>query len=402
MRAYERLIKYTEFETGSDENNLNCPSSPEQLKLAEYLVSELKGMGIDNATVDENSYVYAKIPANSETITGKTIGFIAHLDTISDVEFRNVRPKVIENYDGNEIVLNEENKVIMPPLEKYKGCSLVVTDGMTILGADNKAGIAEIMTMAERLMNDPTILHGEVCIGFTPDEEINRGAERFDIVKFGADYAYTLDGGDFGQVEYETFNAVNAKVTIKGKSVHTGTAKQGGMKNANNIAMEFDSMLPENERPEYTEGHEGFYHLMDVTSDVEKAEMRYLLRDFDSTKIKIKRAMLEKVAEFLNTKYGNGTVKVELFDRYQNMAEMILPHMHLIENAKEAVKNAGGEVEVCAIRGGTDGAQLSFMGLPCPNLGTGSGNHHGRHEYAVVEDMDKAVEMIINIVKAYR
>ena len=402
MRAYERLIKYTEFETGSDENSVTIPSTPEQLEFAEYLVSELKALGVSDVSVDEHSYVYAKIPANSELVTGKTIGFIAHLDTISDVEYRNVKPRVITDYDGKQIVLNEEGNVIMPSLEKYKGCSLVVTDGTTILGADNKAGIAEIMTMAERLMNDPSILHGEVCIAFTPDEEINRGSDYFDIEKFGADFAYTMDGGDFGQVEYETFNAVNARVTVFGKSVHTGTAKQGGMKNANNIAMEFDSMLPKNERPEYTEGHEGFYHLMDMTSDVERAEMRYLLRDFDKEQMQKKREIFVKIGEYLNAKYGEDTVKVELFERYSNMAEKILPHKHLIENAERAVIKAGGVVDVCAIRGGTDGAQLSFMGLPCPNLGTGSGNHHGRHEYAVVEDMDRAVEMMINIVESYR
>ncbi len=402
MRAYERLIKYTTFPTGSDENNEKCPSTEEQRAFAEYLVSELKALGVDSARVDEHGYVYAKIPANSEAVNGKKIGFIAHMDTISDVEYRNVKPRVVENYDGRDIVLNEEKGIVMPCLAEYEGCSLVVTDGTTILGADDKAGIAEIMTAVERLMTDNTILHGDVSIAFTPDEEIGRGADLFDIEGFGADFAYTVDGANHGQIEYENFNAINAKVTVNGKSVHPGEAKYGGMKNANSIALEFDSMLPKNERPEYTEGYEGFYHLMEIKSDVEKAEMRYILRDHDTTGIKIKRAMFEKTAEFLNTKYGKNTVNLELCDSYENMAERIKPHMHLIENAAKAIEMAGGVVDISPIRGGTDGARLSQMGLPCPNLGTGSSNHHGRFEYAVVEEMDKCVETIISIIKTYR
>lgn len=402
MRAYERLIKYTEYATGSDENNERCPSTESQRDFAEYLAEELRALGVADARVDENGYVYAKIPANCETEKGVTIGFIAHMDTISDVEYRNVKPRVVENYDGREIVLNKDNNIIMPPMPEYKGQSLLVTDGTTILGADDKAGIAEIMTAVERLINDDTIKHGEVCIGFTPDEEIGRGADLFDVKGFGADFAYTVDGADFGQIEYENFNAINAKVTITGKSVHPGEAKYGGMKNANNIAMEFDSMLPKNERPEYTEGYEGFYHLMEIKADVEVAEMRYILRDHDSTKIKIKRAMFEKIAEFLNTKYGKDTVNLELIDAYENMAEKIEPHYHLIDNAVKAIESVGGTVDISPIRGGTDGARLSQMGLPCPNLGTGSANHHGRFEYAVIEEMDKCVETIIRIIESYK
>lgn len=402
MRAYERLIKYTEFATGSDENNEKCPSTEEQRVFAEYLANELRTLGVSDSRVDENGYVYAKIPANSTTEKGVNIGFIAHMDTIGDVEYRNVKPRVIENYDGNEIVLNKEQNIIMPPMPEYKGQSLVVTDGTTILGADDKAGIAEIMTAVEMLMNDNSIKHGEVSIGFTPDEEIGRGADLFDVKGFGAHFAYTVDGANFGQIEYENFNAINAKVTVFGKSVHPGEAKYGGMKNANNIAMEFDLMLPKNERPEYTEGYEGFYHLMEVKSDVEMAEMRYILRDHDSTKIKIKRATFENIAEFLNRKYGRDTVKLELVDAYENMAKKIEPHYHLIDNAVRAIEEVGGIVDISAIRGGTDGARLSQMGLPCPNLGTGSANHHGRFEYAVVEEMDKCVETIINIIKSYR
>ncbi len=402
MKAYERLIKYTEFHTGSDENTESCPSTEEQRVFAEYLVSELKSMGVKEARVDENGYVYAKIPANSPEVKGKKIGFIAHMDTVSDVEYRNVKPRVVEKYDGGEIILNREKGIVMPPMPELRGQSLVVTDGTTILGADDKAGIAEIMTVAERLMTDDSIKHGDVLIGFTPDEEIGRGADLFDVEKFGADFAYTVDGARFGQIEYENFNAVNAKVIINGKSVHPGEAKYGGMRNANSIAMEFDMMLPKNERPEYTEGYEGFYHLMEIKSDVERAVMRYILRDHDNTKIKIKRAMFEKIAEFLNTKYGKDTVVLEIVDAYMNMAEKIAPHMHLIDNAAEAIERSGGDVEISPIRGGTDGARLSQMGLPCPNLGTGSANHHGRFEYAVVEEMDRCVETVIRIIESYR
>ncbi|MBR5314629.1 MAG: peptidase T [Clostridia bacterium] len=402
MKAYERLIKYTSFETGSDENCEKSPSSAGQMAFAEYLVSELKSLGIENAQVDEYGYVYAKIPANCADLSGKTIGFIAHMDTVSDVEYRNVKARVIESYDGEEIILNEEKNIKMPAMPEYEGFSLVVTDGTTILGADDKAGIAEIMTMAERLMTDKSLEHGEVAICFTPDEEIGRGTDYFDLKKFGADYAYTVDGGLFGEIEYENFNAINAKVTINGKNVHPGTAKMGGMKNANSIAFEFDSMLPKNERPEYTEGYEGFYHLTDIESSVEKAEMSYILRDPDNTKIKIKRAMFEKIAEFLNTKYGKGTVVLELKDSYANMAEKILPHFHLIENASRAIEMSGGIPKSELIRGGTDGVRLSFMGLPCPNLATGSDNHHGRFEFAVVEEMDMCVNTLVEITKAYK
>ncbi|MBR5322778.1 MAG: peptidase T [Clostridia bacterium] len=402
MRAYERLIKYTEFATGSDENNEKCPSTEAQRGFAEYLADELRLLGVTDVRVDENGYVYAKIPANCAVEKGVNIGFIAHMDTISDVEYRNVRPRVIEGYDGGEIVLNEKQRIVMPALPECKDKSLVVTDGTTILGADDKAGIAEIMTAVEALMSDNTIEHGEVCIGFTPDEEIGRGADLFKVNEFGAHFAYTVDGANFGQIEYENFNAINAKVKIKGKSVHPGEAKYGGMKNANGIAMEFESMLPKNEKPEYTEGYEGFYHLMEIKSDVENAEMRYILRDHDGTKIKIKRAMFESIADFLNKKYGKDTVELELVDVYENMAEKIEPHYHLIDDAVKAIESVGGVVDISPIRGGTDGARLSQMGLPCPNLGTGSANHHGRFEYAVIEEMDKCVETIIRIIESYR
>jgi len=329
------------------------------------------------------------------------------MDTVDSVEFNNVKPKIVNNYQGGDIVLNEEKNIVMkesefPILESYVGDSLVVTDGTTLLGADDKAGIAEIMTAVEKLMTDDSISHGDVCIAFTPDEEIGRGADLFDIKKFGADYAYTVDGGAHGQIEYENFNAVNSRVTFFGKSVHPGDAKNGMMKNALRIAMEFDSLIPQHERPEHTEGYEGFYHLMEAQGDVEKTVLRYILRDHDFVKIKIKRAMLEKCAEFLNTKYGKDTVKCEFVDSYSNMAEYIKPHMHLIDNACDAITESGGQVIMNPIRGGTDGVRLSKMGLPCPNLGTGSENHHGRFEFASVEAMDRCVDTIIKIIEKYR
>ena len=401
MRAYERLIEYTKYETGSDENNEKCPSTEGQRGFAEALVNELRAMGISNARVDENGYVYAYIEPNTDNKNAPAIGFIAHMDTVSDVEYRGVKPRLVPDYDGGEVVLNSEKGIVMPPLGRYIGKTLLVTDGTTILGADDKAGIAEIMTAAEYIMTHPEMKHGRICIGFTPDEEIGRGADLFDIEGFGADFAYTVDGADFGQVEYENFNAINASVRVNGKSVHPGEAKYGGMKNANRIALELDSLLPANERPEYTEGYEGFYHLMEMKSDVETAEMRYILRDHDSVGIKIKRAMLEKAAEFLNAKYGKGTVELTLTESYRNMAEKVKPHIHLIDNAAEAIEELGGNVDISPIRGGTDGARLSEMGLPCPNLGTGSANHHGRFEYAVVEDMDRCVETILGIAEKY-
>lgn len=407
MKAYERLIKYTKFHTGSGENNVNCPSTEAQREFADYLVNELHEMGIKSATVDENGYVYAKIPSNNGKPDGVKIGFIAHMDTVSDVEYRNVNTRVVEKYDGNNILLNSEKGIVMsvdefPSLENYVGRDLVVTDGTTILGADDKAGIAEIMTAAERIMNDGGIIHGDIMIGFTPDEEIGRGADLFDIKRFGADFAYTLDGGAFGQLEYENFNATNAKVVVNGKSVHPGSAKYGNMKNASKIAIEFDSMLPKAQRPEFTEMYEGFFHLTDMKGDVERCEMRYILRDHDATKLKIKKATMEKIADFLNTMYGKGTVELTLVDSYSNMAEYIEPHFHLIENGKKAIEMAGGIPDITPIRGGTDGARLSEMGLPCPNLGTGSENHHGRFEFACVQDMEKCVDTVLNIIGLYK
>jgi tripeptide aminopeptidase len=405
MRAYERLINYTKFETGSVSGNNSCPSSPEQLVFGKALADEMVSLGLQDVTIDENGYVFGTIPANIDHWNGTVIGFVAHMDVVRDVPFTKVKTRIVNNYDGMDIVLNEEKNIILSPkdfdsLNTYIGSDLVVTDGTTLLGADDKAGIAEILTMAERLHNDPEIKHGTIKIGFTPDEEIGRGADLFDVKKFGADFAYTVDGAAFGEVEYETFNAAAAHVIVDGVNIHPGSAKNK-MKNALNIAMEFNSMLPEKERPEHTEKYEGFYHLNNMEGIVDKAEMHYLLRDHDKTKLEERKAVMQEIAAKLNSKYGEGMVQVQIRDSYYNMAEQIKPHWHLIETAYEAVKELGGTPVSEPVRGGTDGSRLSYMGLPCPNLGTGSHNHHGKMEYACVQAMDQVVELLIKIAEKY-
>jgi tripeptide aminopeptidase len=405
MRAYERLLNYVQYETASDETSDTCPSTRGQLEFGHALVEEMQALGIKDASMDENGYVFGTIESNIEDWSGPVIGFIAHMDVVQDVPYQDIKARIVENYDGGDIILHQEEGIVLSSdeydsLKAYVGCDLVVTDGTTLLGADNKAGIAEILTMAEVLLNNPDIKHGTIKIGFTPDEEIGRGADRFDVKRFGADYAYTVDGGAFGEVEYETFNAATAKITIKGLNIHPGTAK-GKMKNASLIAMEFDSLLPAKERPEHTEGYEGFYHLTDLGGTVEEAHLTYILRDHDSTKFQEKKAMISQVVEKLNQKYGVGTVQVEIIDSYANMAEQIKPHWHLIETAHKAVKAVGGTPCSRPVRGGTDGARLSFMGLPCPNLGTGSHNHHSKMEYACVQAMDDCVSVLIKIAEEY-
>lgn len=404
-RAYERLIKYTEFETASDERNETCPSTHSQTEFAEYLVKEMKSIGITDAEKDENGYVFGTIPATVPEKGLPVIGFIAHMDVVDDVPFKNVKPHIIKNYDGGDITLNEKMNIIMSPsefteLENYRGCDLVVTDGTTLLGADDKAGIAEIMTAAEELLNDKTFPHGKLRIGFTPDEEIGRGALRFDVGRFGADFAYTLDGAAFGEVEYETFNASSAEITINGKNIHPGSSKNK-MKNALLIAMEFNGLLPEAEKPMYTEKYEGFYHLNEMNGNVEKASLHYILRDHDAEKLRKREKMINAAAEFINVKYGDKTITAEITQGYKNMVEMIKPHFHLIDNAFKAVEAVGGKPVCSPVRGGTDGSMLSYMGLPCPNLGTGSHNHHGRKEYACVQQMDKCVGTIKELARIY-
>ncbi len=405
MRAYERLIKYTTYPTGSDEHSTTHPSTPEQLVLGQALVKEMKSLGIQDASMDENGYVFGTIESNIENWSGTVIGFVAHMDVVDSVPFTGIKTSIIENYDGSKIILNAEQNVTLDPndfpyLNDYKGQDLLVTDGTTLLGADDKAGIAEIMTMAEHLYLHPEIKHGTIKIGFTPDEEIGKGADLFDVKKFGADFAYTVDGATFGEVEYETFNAASADVIINGASIHTGDAKDK-LINASLLAMEFNNLLPQLERPEYTEQYEGFYHLDKLEGIVDKAKMHYILRDHDLSKLEEKKAVIRNATNQLNAKYGDNTVQVEIKDTYFNMAEQIKPHWHLIEVAYEAVRELGGTPISRPVRGGTDGSRLSFMGLPCPNLGTGSHNHHGKSEFACIQAMDKCAELLVKIAEKY-
>ena len=405
MRAYERLIDYTKYATGSDQDSASCPSTPEQLEFGKALVSEMQSLGIKDANIDENGYVFGTIEANIANWDGPVIGFIAHMDVVRDVPYKQIKPRVITNYDGGDIVLDRKENVTLSPqeynsLQSYVGQDLVVTDGTTLLGADNKAGIAEILTMAEELLTNPEIKHGTIKIGFTPDEEIGRGADRFDVARFGADFAYTVDGGAFGEVEYETFNAATAKVNIKGYNIHPGAAKDK-MRNALLLAMEFNAMLPVNARPQYTENYEGFYHLANLTGVVENAQLVYIIRDHDDANFAEKKLEIQKVADLLNQRYGLEVVTVELIDSYRNMTEQIKPHWHLVETAYAAVKDVGGTPHSKPIRGGTDGSRLSFMGLPCPNLGTGSHNHHSKMEFACVQAMDACVAVLVKIAEKY-
>jgi len=369
------------------------------------LVQEMQELGIADANVDANGYVFGTIPANIPDWHGTTIGFIAHMDVVDDVEFRDIKTRVVENYDGGDILLNEALGIVMSPVEYASlrdkvGKTLVVTDGTTLLGADDKAGIAEILTMAEILNRDSSILHGDIKISFTPDEEIGRGADLFDVARFGADFAYTVDGGSFGDVEYETFNAASLHVTVHGLSTHPGSAKNV-MRNAALIAMEYAMLLPEDERPEKTENYEGFFHLTDMHGQVELAELSYILRDHDADILERRKADARRAADEINARYGAGTVEIIIRDSYRNMAEMVRPHWHLIETAYEAIRETGCEPSSVPVRGGTDGSRLSFMGLPCPNLPTGGYNGHGRMEYACAEEMDNCVEVLISIAQKY-
>jgi len=403
MKAYERLIRYTAFPTASDEASQSWPSTPEQRTFALALAEEMKELGMTEISVDENGYCFGTIESNIENWSGKTVGFIAHMDVVRDVPYENIKTRLIPNYDGGVVTLEsgaQMDPAEYPFLKNYVGETLLVTDGNTLLGADDKAGIADVLTYAEYCKEHPEYKHGRVRVGFTPDEEIGRGAARFDIKAFDADFAYTLDGGFFGEVCYETFNAASAKITVDGVNIHPGSAK-GKMINAARIAAEYDALLPEDERPENTEGYEGFYHLIGIKGETEHAEAYYILRDHDAAKLEEKKAKVVEAAKALNEKYGKELVKAEVTDSYRNMKEVLVDHMHLVDNACEAVRRAGGEPTMAAARGGTDGCQLSFMGLPCPNLGTGSHNHHGKMEFAIVEEMDKCVEMIRHIADAY-
>ncbi|WP_288328406.1 peptidase T [uncultured Clostridium sp.] len=403
MKAYERLLKYVKVYTTSDESSTTHPSTKRQFDLAHILVEEMIELGLKDCRVDDNGYVYGYIEPIKGYEDKKSIGFISHMDTAPAAPGENVKPQVIENYDGGDVLLKGANKFLSPEkfphLKNLKGRTLITTDGTTLLGADDKAGISEILTACERIIKE-NIPHGKICIGFTPDEEVGRGADLFDVKNFGADFAYTIDGGVEGELSYENFNASSAQVEIKGVSVHPGSAKNT-MINASNVAIEFNSMLPSGERPEYTENYEGFYYLEKFNGSTEKASMNYILRDHDMNKLQAKKDTLLLVEKLLNEKYGENTVKVTIKDQYKNMVEHIKPCFHLIENAKKAMETLGVEPIVEPIRGGTDGATLSYMGLPCPNLGTGGHAFHGEYEHITAEAMDICTNIILEIVKIY-
>lgn len=400
-RAYERLLEYVKFDTASDSNSTTVPSTMKQKDLGAYLVKEMLALGITDAEMDDKGYVYGSIPATPGYEKAPKIGFLAHLDTVTDAPACE-NPRIVEKYDGGDIVLNKEHNVVMklkdfPGLQHMVGDDLIVTNGLTLLGADDKAGIAEILTAVERLIQDPSIPHGAVKMAFTPDEEIGRGPAHFDVKRFGADYGYTVDGAVLGGVEYENFNAAKSTITIHGQSVHPGSAKNQ-MRNANYIAMEYNAMLPQAEKPEYTEGYEGFYFLHGMEGGVEKASLHYMLRDHDAGKIQRRKEMMDEVAAFLNQKYGAGTVCVETQDMYRNMREVIEPNFQLVQNVLDAMKELGVEPVVSPIRGGTDGSQLTYMGLPCPNFCTGGTNFHGRFETISIQAMDKITDLVEKII----
>lgn len=400
----ERLVSYAKMDTQSDDNSTTCPSTPGQLELGRKLVEELKSIGMQDAEMDDNGYVMATLPSNTEKQV-PVIGFLAHVDTATDFTGKNVSPKITENYDGGDIVLNDSLHIVLSPkdfpsLEQYKGHTLITTDGTTLLGADNKAGIAEIMTAMEYLIKHPEIKHGAIRVAFTPDEEIGRGPHKFDVKAFNAAYAYTMDGGPLGELQYESFSAAGAKITVNGTNIHPGSAK-GKMVNSIKIAMELQNSLPQEQAPELTEGYEGFFHLGSFKGDVEKTEMSYIIRDFDRTEFEHKKELLEKAVASLQEKYGKERIQLELKDQYYNMKEKIEPVIEIVDIAGEAMKKLDIEPQILPIRGGTDGSQLSYMGLPTPNIFTGGENYHGKYEYISVDNMEKAANVIIEIVKLF-
>ena len=393
----ERFLRYVSFDTQSNEDSETCPSTDKQKLLGAALVEEMLAMGIEDAHMDDNGYIYGTVPGDPRL---PTIGLIAHMDTAPDCSGANVMARIVE-YTGEDICLNEEKQIYLkeseyPGLAQHRGKHLIVTDGTTLLGADDKAGVAEIMTAAQFLLRT-RMSHATLKIGFTPDEEIGRGANRFDVAKFGADYAYTVDGGTIGELEYENFNAAGATVEFTGRNIHPGSAKNQ-MVNSQYIAMEFQTLLPAAQKPEHTENYEGFIHLAGMEGEVEKTTLWYIVRDHDMAKFQEKKAVMEAAAAFLNAKYGEGTVQLTLKDSYYNMREKIEPCMYIIERAKKAMEAVGIVPETVPIRGGTDGARLSYMGLPCPNLCTGGANYHSRFEYVPVEDMEKITEMLVQLM----
>lgn len=407
-KIIDRFLRYISFDTSSNPDSQTQPSTNKQFFLLDKLREELEGMGLEDVTLDQYGYLMASIPSNIGGAEGEdipAIGFIAHVDTSPDASGANIKPNIIENYDGKDIVLNKERNMVLkvsefPELAGYKGQTIITADGTTLLGADDKAGVAEIMNAVEYMVTHPEFRHGEIKIGFTPDEEIGRGVDRFDVERFGAKYAYTMDGGAIGELEYENFNAASAAVRIQGRNIHPGYAKDK-MLNAILIGSELNDMLPVWQRPEHTEGYDGFIHIIKFAGVVEEATINYIIRDHDMELFEKKKRMLEECAAFINGKYGDGVATVEIKDQYYNMKKEVEPHYRIIEIAVKAMEEAGIRPEIKPIRGGTDGARLSFMGLPCPNIFAGGHNFHGKYEYVPVQSMEKATEVILNIIKNF-
>ena len=402
MNLVERFLRYVSFDTQSDDNSGVTPSTAKQMVFAQYLKNELEALGLEEIELDEYGYLYATLPANTDKEV-PTIGFIAHMDTSPDMSGADVTPRIVHNYDGSDIVLCEEDNIVMttsqfPELLEHKGEDLIVTNGKTLLGADDKAGIAEIVSAIVYLQQHPEIKHGKIRVGFNPDEEIGLGAHKFDVEKFGCQWAYTMDGSEVGELEFENFNAAAAKIIVKGRNVHPGYAKNK-MMNAIRVANEFMSLLPSSETPETTEGYEGFYHVVGIEGSVEEATISYIIRDHDRTKFEARKECMQAGGEAINAKYGAGTVTVELKDQYYNMRMQIEPVMHIIDIAFKAMEEAGVTPKVKAIRGGTDGAQLSFKGLPCPNIFAGGLNFHGRYEFVPIQSMEKAMMVVVKIAE---
>ncbi len=402
-KILDRFLRYVAIDTQSDEESSSQPSTAKQWDLLNLLADELRAMGV-KAETEEHGYVYAKIPGNNGKDT-PTIGFMAHVDTAPDASGKDVKPQIIDCYDGGDIPLKGVPGLFLKPSEfpellHFKGETLITTDGTTLLGADDKAGVAEIMDAVQYIVTHPEFKHGPIAVAFTRDEEIGCGVDSFDVKRFGADFGYTMDGGEIGELEYENFNAASAKIHIQGRNVHPGSAKDK-MKNAIHIATELNDLLPKLARPEYTEGYEGFFHLISFKGAVEEADIAYIIRDHDRAKFEARKEMMEKAATFIDAKYGEGTVRLELKDQYYNMREMVEPHMHIVDTAVKAMELAGIKPRIQPIRGGTDGARLSFMGLPCPNIFAGGLNFHGKMEYVPLRSMEKAAEVILNILKLY-
>mgnify|MGYP001776888835 CR=1 FL=1 len=402
MTLVERFLKYVSFDTQSSEETDVTPSTPGQMVFAQYLKEELETLGLQEVSLDDNGYLFATLPANTDAEV-PVVGFIAHIDTSPDMSGKHVAPRIVNNYDGTDIVLCEKDNIILSPVQfpellEHKGEDLIVTDGHTLLGADDKAGIAEIVSAIVYLQEHPEIKHGKIRIGFNPDEEIGLGAHKFDVEKFACDWAYTMDGGEVGELEFENFNAASAKLTFKGRNVHPGYAKNK-MINSLRLANRFISFLPGHEAPEHTEGYEGFYHLIGMSGDVEQTTVSYIIRDHDRARFESRKAEMQRLTDLVNAEYGETVVTLELKDQYYNMRQQIEPVMHVIDIAFKAMEEAGVTPHVKAIRGGTDGAQLSFKGLPCPNIFAGGLNFHGRYEFVPVQSMEKAMNVIVKIAE---